>query len=69
MSSGQPEVRGCGADRWTEKEKKELKIAPETQKLNWYDIFLVPSELECCLRQRESSLSSIPSRVPHLLSS
>jgi hypothetical protein len=29
-------MRACGADGETEKEKKEIKIAPETQKLNWY---------------------------------
>jgi hypothetical protein len=40
MASGRSEVRGCGADGWTEKEKKEIKIAPETQKLNWYVIVL-----------------------------
>lgn len=40
-------MRGCGADRRIEKEKKEIKIAPETQKLNWYDIALMPFELEC----------------------
>jgi hypothetical protein len=33
-------MRGCGADWKTEKEKKEIKIAPETQKLNWYVIDL-----------------------------
>jgi hypothetical protein len=60
MASGRPEVRGCGADRWTEKEKKEIKIAPETQKLNWYDIALVPSELEYRLRRREARCRPSP---------
>jgi hypothetical protein len=31
---GRP-VRGSGADRKTEKEKKTINIAPETQKLGW----------------------------------
>lgn len=29
-------MKGCAADSPTEKEKKPIKIAPETQKLNWY---------------------------------
>jgi hypothetical protein len=28
-------MRGSGADRKTEKEKKPINIAPETQKLGW----------------------------------
>jgi hypothetical protein len=28
-------VRGSGADKMAEKEKKPINIAPETQKLGW----------------------------------